>query len=402
MTEIVIACTVLIGLVAVGDVISSATKALIPSMAAAMILYMLLTWIGMPKVFPDVSGFAALGDYALLLLCAHLGTIVKPSEYVKNWRMIILALAAVLVGLIFTVGIGGLIFGFDKMLAGAGACCGGGCVSGIAAINKLDSLGMTSLIVVPTLMICAVDPLGQPIASFFVKRYVGTIDLSVCQKKTQINAEEVRLTKYGVPFGSEDNPSERFTNFIPQKWEDDGFVLFELAAVCLICQFLSNLTGLDATFYAFFLAIIGCATGVLRMNLLDRAHAYGLLMTILIGYLCSTMNDVSPGLFLTNLAIILALIALSALGLGIGGAVAGKLLGYDVLLSAAAGIAIMFQNPGINVIVDEVSKRYSNSEAERKYIFEQIAPPLFIAVNIGFTFGLGITVAVLLPLIQYF
>ena len=39
MTEIVIACTVLIGLVAIGDIISCWTKALIPSMAAAMIGY---------------------------------------------------------------------------------------------------------------------------------------------------------------------------------------------------------------------------------------------------------------------------------------------------------------------------------------------------------------------------
>lgn len=406
MTEIVIACTVLLALVALGDVISCWTKALIPSMAAAMIIYMLLTWVGMPKSFPETSGFAALGDYALLILCAHLGTIVKPSEYVKNWKMIILALVAVICGLIFTVGIGGLIFGFDKMLAGAGACCGGGCVSGLAAINKLDSLGLTSLIVVPTLMICAVDPLGQPIASFFVKKYVLKLNKSEAfeleKESRRRAAAEVRLTKHGVPFGSEDNPSTRITNFIPKKFEEDGFLLFELAAIVLICQVLQNVTGLDATFFAFFIAIIGCATGVLRMNVLDRSHSYGLILTILIGYLCSTMNDVTPSLFISNIAIILALIILSALGLGIGGAVAGKFLGYDVILSAAAGIAIMFQNPGINVIIDEVSRRYSRNEEEEKFINNKIAPPLLIAVNIGFAFGLGITVTLLLPLLAKF
>ena len=406
MTEIVIACTVLLALVALGDVISCWTKALIPSMAAAMIIYMLLTWVGMPKVFPDVSGFAALGDYALLILCVHLGTIVKPSEYVKNWKMILLALFAVLGGLVFTVLIGGCFFGFDKMLAGAGACCGGGCVSGLAAIGKLDSLGLTSLIVVPTLMICAVDPLGQPIASFFVKRYVLKLDKEKAfeleqESSKRISAEE-RLTKHGVPFGSEDNPSTRITNFIPKKYEEDGVLLFELGAIALICQLLQNVTGIDATFFAFFLAIIGCATGVLRMNVLDRSHSYGLIMTILIGYLCSTMNDVTPSLFFSNLGITLALIALSALGLGLGGAVAGKLLGYDVVLSIAAGIAIMFQNPGINVIIDEVSKRYSQNEEERQFIYDKIAPPLLIAVNIGFAFGLGVTVTVLLPLLAAF
>lgn len=400
MTEIVIACTVLLALVALGDVISCWTKALIPSMAAAMIIYMLLTWIGMPKTFPEMSGFAALGDYALLLLCAHLGTIVRPADYIKNWKMMILAIIAVICALGVTVGIGGLIFGFDKMLAGAGACCGGGCVAGIAAIDSLSSMGLTTMIVIPTLMICAVDPLGQPIASFFVKRYVKKLDLSEDVITLERSAEEIKFTKHGVPFCSEDNPSMYITSLIPKKYEDDGSVLFELGIIVLICQLLSDLTSIDATFYSFFIAIIGCATGVLKMNLLDRAHSYGLVITILIGYLCSTMNDVTPELFVENLVIIIALILLSAVGLALGGAIGGKIFGYDIMLSIAAGLAIMFQNPGINVIVDEVSKRYSNSEKERNYIFNKIAPPLFISVNIGFAFGLGITVTMLLPLIK--
>lgn len=403
MTEIVLACAVLLALVALGDIISVWTKALIPSMAAAMIIYMLLTWVGMPKDFPDMSGFASLGDWALLILCVHLGTIVKPADYVKNWKMIILALVAVLGGIIMCVGIGGLIFGFDKMLAGAGACCGGGCVSGIAAIGKLEELGLTSLIVVPTLMICAVDPLGQPICSYFVKRYVLRLSKEEAYER-ELEAknkciEEVRLTKDGVPYGSEDNPSSFIRNFIPKKYEEDGMLLFELAAIALLCQLLSNVTNIDATFYAFFLGIIGCGTGVLRMNVLDRSHSYGMIIAVLIGYLCSTMNDVTPSLFAENVIVVLALIVLSAVGLGLGGAIAGKFLGYDLILSVACGVAIMFQNPGINIIIDEVSARYGRDEEEVAFIKEKLSAPILIAVNIGFTIGLGITVTVLLPLL---
>lgn len=403
MTGIVIACAVLLALVALGDVISVWTKALIPSMAAAMIIYMLLTWVGMPKDFPDMSGFAALGDWALLILCVHLGTIVKPIDYVKNWKMIILAISAVLGGLLLCVGLGGMIFGFDKMLAGAGACCGGGCVSGIAAIGKLEELGLTSIVVVPTLMICAVDPLGQPICSFFVKKYVLRLnEQEAFEREKEARKKlthEVRLTKDGIPYGSEDNPSPFIRNFIPKKFEEDGVLLFELAAIALICQLLCDLTGVDATFYAFFLGIIGCATGVLRMNVLDRSHSYGMVIAVLIGYLCSTMNDVSPGLFAENVIVVLSLIVLSALGLGLGGAIAGKFLGYDLILSVACGIAIMFQNPGINIIIDEVSNRYGRTEEEVAFIKEKLSAPILIAVNIGFTIGLGITVTVLLPLL---
>lgn len=405
MMDIVIACTVMVGLVALGDLVSKWTKALIPSMAVALILYMLLTWAGMPKSFPDTSGFSALGDYALLMLVVNIGTSVAPSEYVKNLKSVAVAIAAVVVGLIFTVGIGGLIFGFNTMLAGAGACCGGGCISGIATIGQLKELGLVGLLVVPTIMICTVDPLGQPIASNILKRYAkklhdGDEYLNVNDATDAIQSEEVRLTKHGVPFGSEENPSTRFTNFIPVSYEEDGVILFELTVCVLISVGLEAVTGVNSFLWAFIVGIIGCEFGILRMNLLDRSHSNGLVMTIIIAYLCTTMNDVTPKLLLESFGPVITLVILSALGLGLGAGFMGKILGYDFILSAAAGVGIMFLYPGVAIVSTEVSKSYARNEEERNFIYNKIAPPMYIIANVGFLIGLGITVTVLLPMLK--
>ena len=130
-----LAVCVCFGLVAIGEVISYVTKAVIPSMAGALVLYLILIWCGMPQSYPETAGFTTIGDMAFLMLCVGIGTSVAPAEYVKNIKSVLMALVSVVFALVFTVGIGGLVFGFDTMLAGAGACCGGGAISGIAAIK---------------------------------------------------------------------------------------------------------------------------------------------------------------------------------------------------------------------------------------------------------------------------
>ena len=49
MTSYMLAACVVFGLVAIGEVISYLTKAVVPSMAGALILYLMLIWCRMPQ-----------------------------------------------------------------------------------------------------------------------------------------------------------------------------------------------------------------------------------------------------------------------------------------------------------------------------------------------------------------
>ena len=257
--DIVLAAAICLGILGVGEMVSYFTKAFVPSMAAALILYMILTWIGMPTRFPEESGFAYIGELSMLFLIVHLGTSVPPGDYIKEIKSVIIAIAALAGGLITTVGIGGLLFGFDKMLAGAGAACGGGAIAGILAIQKLTDLGVVALIGIPAIIMCTVDLYGQPIASIMLKKFTGRLraqDQYLLEAAARKSApKEERLTADGVPYGSEDNPSRKIRCWVPRKLEEDGFVLFELAILSLGAYWLANLTGVSNCIYAFFLGL---------------------------------------------------------------------------------------------------------------------------------------------------
>lgn len=407
MSSYMLAVCVCFGLVAVGEIISYLTKAVVPSMAGALILYLILIWLGMPQTYPEKAGFTTIGDMAFLMLCVGIGTNVAPAEYVKNIKSVLMALVSVVFALVFTVGIGGIFFGFDTMLAGAGACCGGGAISGIAAIDKLNALGLTKLLAVPTIMIISVDPLGQPIASFVLRKYAKRLnaeDAYLLEKAAKLDDEKpVKLTKDGIPYGSEENPSPFCRAWIPSKLEADGVVLLEMALAVWAGVGLESLTHISSFLWAFLLGILGCTIGLFRMNLFDeRSHSSGFLTVLIIAYLFTSMNGITPHSVLSVLPAVIALIILSALGLGLGGYLSGKMLGYDPVLSAAAGIGIMFLFPGITIVSDEVSARAARDEEERKFIHGKIAPSMYIMGNTGFLFGLLGTVTILLPLLTKF
>lgn len=317
-----------------------------------------------------------------------------------------MALISVLFALLFTVGIGGLIFGFDTMLAGAGACCGGGAISGIAAISKLNDLGLVALIGVPTIMIVTVDPIGQPIASFILRKYAKKLnaeDAYLLQKVAKVDERhEERLTKRGDAYGSAENPSPFLPAWLPSELDRNGVVLLEMALAVWAAVALETVTGMSAFLWCFVLGILGCLIGVFRLYLFDeRANSSGFLTVLIIGYLLTSMNGLTPHAVISVLPAIVALIILSALGLGLGGYISGKLFGYDPILSAAAGVGIMFLFPGISIVSTEVSARAARDEEERKFIYGKIAPSMYIMGNTGFLFGLLFTVTVLLPMLKH-
>ena len=385
MGEYMLAAVVVFGLVAVGEVISYLTKAVIPSMAGALIIYLILIWCGMPQTFPDTVGFTTLGDMAFYMLCVGVGTGVAPGEYVRNLKSVIMALVSVICGMILCVGVGGLIFGFDTMLSGAGACCGGGAISGIAAITKLNELGMVALLGVPTIMIVTVDPIGQPIASFVLRKYAKRLsaeDAYLLERAAKVDTEEKkeqRLTFRGDEYGSPENPSPFFPAWLPSDLDKDGVVLFEMVIAVALGVWIEGLTGMSAFLWCFLLGIFGCFIGAFRLELFDsRANSSGFLYTLVIGYLLINMNGLTPSAVVAVLPAVVALIVLSAVGLGFGGYISGKFFGYDPVLSAAGGIGIMFLYPGIAIVSNEVSARTARDEEERQFIFGKIAPSMYI------------------------
>lgn len=385
--EVLIAFAICMAFVAMGDVLSLVTKAKIPALAGAIILYLIFIWCGMPQQFPEVSGMAALGDVLFPVFVAALATSVLPMTMVKEWRFMIIGFMGVIGGFLFTVVVGGIFFDYREMFAGAMTTCGAGFTGGVLVLDRLKELGMTEMLTVPLLLATTIDAIGQPVGSFLMQKYVkGLIHSDAyLNEKTVVaaNYASVKLNRYNQPYDSPENPSPWFTSWIPPKYETEAVALFQIIVVVAISYFLGNLTGLGWSFIVVIIGLLGNFLGYYRMDMMERTKSSGIIMAAIFIMVFQMLNDLTLSAILEKIVPILAIVILSGAGLIVGGMLGAKLFGYDPWLGAASTIGLFYLFPGVKNIINEVARSLSRNEEERAFIISKVSAPAIITASMG-------------------
>lgn len=77
-------------LVVVGEVISTATKAFVPSMFISAILYVIGFWTILPKDILQQGGVAKnLPTFLVMMMVVHLGSMLDLKELISQWKTVI-------------------------------------------------------------------------------------------------------------------------------------------------------------------------------------------------------------------------------------------------------------------------------------------------------------------------
>lgn len=384
------ALAVCLGFVALGDIVSLVTKAKIPALAASIGAYLIAIWFfKMPTGFLDTSGLAAIGNTLFILFVAATATSVTPITMVREWRFLVIGFISVCSGMFFTIVVGGLFFDPREMFAGAMTTCGMGFTGGMIVIERLEAIGLTSMVTVPLLLASTMDAIGQPIGSFFTKKYVKKLIctdayLSASQEK-KITAQTVKekLNKYGEPYNSSENPSPWFTAWIPHKYETEAVALFQLALVMVLAYWLGDLTGLGWTLMLVILCQLGSLFGFFRLNMMERTVSSGIIMAAIFTMVFQMLNDLTIEAILDKIFPIIAIVVLSVFGLVAGGMLGAKIFGYDIWLGAASTVGLLYLFPGIKNIINEVVRSYARNQEEHDYLIEKLSAPSIITASMG-------------------
>ena len=276
----IVAFTACVLLVALGDILSIASRAKIPAMAGIILLYLAATALGMPQDWPTLSGLAPLGDLMFPVFVAAVTTNILPRDVVRQWKFILIGCIAVGASMLVTVLAGGALLGFSTAFSGAVVTCGGAFTGGMLVMDHARETGATELVALPLLLAMTIDAIGQPIGSFVTKRYISRLKKNGGMPAVQVSQpqQEERLNRYHQPYSSPENPSPFFTAWVPPKYETEAVALFQLAVTVLLATWLGELTGLG---WAFMLVVIGLAgnfLGFFRLNMLQRTASSGIIM----------------------------------------------------------------------------------------------------------------------------
>ncbi|MGW9816172.1 amidohydrolase family protein [Staphylococcus cohnii] len=151
-SEPIISATALFALIALGEVISTLTKARVPMLLTAMVSFLLLKWAGIfPENILDSAILPSLGALAIAPAIMHMGTMMPLSTLKTQWKAVIISLFGIIGSTTMILIIVSLVYDFRIAASGVGPISGG-IVALLITIDKLKELDLSYLIVLPALV----------------------------------------------------------------------------------------------------------------------------------------------------------------------------------------------------------------------------------------------------------
>ena len=87
--------------------------------------------------------------------------------------------------------------------------------------------------------------------------------------------------------------------------------------------------------------------------------------------------------FIGMIVPIFGMLVIGAIGIAIGSAIAGKIVGYNIFVSIACGVTALFGYPGTEILSKEVCASMDDfTELEKVYALDYVMPKMIVG---GFT-----------------
>ncbi|HCO18946.1 MAG TPA: hypothetical protein DIT39_04970 [Tissierellales bacterium] len=359
---------------AVGDFVSYKTKSIVSMMFVASVIFLIGFWMGIPEtLFADaqLTGFGAL---MIGLLITHMGTQLSIEDLKKQWKTVLIALAAVVGIGIFLFVVGTPIIGKEYAVASAPPIAGG-VVAAIIMGEGATAKGLDAIAVFVTLLVVVQGFFGYPVASFMLNREAKKLLKTFHENNGKASGVETEVAV---------EPKKERKKLIPPLSKDlqtTYILLAKLAIVAFVSFKLAALTNdvIHKYVMCLFVGVAAREIGFLEEAVMTKANSFGLAMVALMAVIFGNLAKATPEMLASILFPLIASLVLGVIGISIFSAIAGKLLGYSLEMSIAIGASALFGFPGTFIISNEVANANGKTEEERGAILHEIMPKMLVA-----------------------
>lgn len=373
-SEPIISATALFALIALGEVISTLSKARIPMLLTAMVSFLLLKWFGVfPKNILDSAVIPSLGALAIAPAIMHMGTMMPLATLKKQWKAVVISIFGIMGSTVAILTIVSLVYDFRIAASGVGPISGG-IVALLITIDKLKELHLGYLIVLPALVQGLQGVIGLPLSSIIMKRY------SKHYLENEYNStEEAAMIE-------EEQQAESIHDRFPILQNDilRLFIMFVLASLAFL---IGEVTHIHYSLISLAFGVIGLKLGLFQQAELEKNKSFSLILVMIMLIVIGSMGDVTPHDLWHHLPAILLILLIGTIGILIGGAIAAKLIGWRYSKALPVALTALYGFPGDYMLCEEVSRTMAKNKKEREALFKELLSPMLIG---GFT---SVTVA---------
>ncbi|GAA0738945.1 hypothetical protein [Clostridium oceanicum] len=371
--SVIAAFTIILVVLTAGEFVSAKTKAFVPSVFVSAVLFLIGFWTFLPKDIIEQGSFAKPIVYiSMYLLLVHMGTLMSLKELLSQWKTVVIALTGIIGICLLTLTVGKLLFGWETVVAGTPPLTGG-VVASILMSKAATDKGLTSIAVLATSMYIMQGFVGYPISALCLKKEAKRV-LGIYKT----DGKKSNSAKKAVNF----TPRKKLLPPLPEKYQTPYMILLKLGLVGWLASLIGPVIHVNDFVVCLILGVIGCEIGFLEEKALNKANAFGFLMTTLMAFIFANLSQATPSMLKQIIAPLFGIIVLGVLGMFIVSLIVGKLLGFSKEMAFACTLTALYGFPADYILTHEAVKSVCETKDETEYVLDDMLPKMLVA---GFT-----------------
>ena len=219
-----LALSILVFFLFIGDVVAVRTKAWVPSIFISAVLFLIGYWTFFPENIVELAGIPPTVAVMLIyLLITNMGTLLSVQELINQWKTILIALAGILGIITALFAIGTFLFGSETIIVAIPPLVGG-LVSALIMSEGAAAAGLPSLAVFAIVIYVMQGFAGYPLTSVVLKKE---------GKRLLQQFRDGDIVEKQVEGGNIDSGVNELKLFkwMPEKYNTEFFKFFRLAFV---------------------------------------------------------------------------------------------------------------------------------------------------------------------------
>ncbi|MGL4567694.1 MAG: hypothetical protein ACRCU6_04095, partial [Fusobacteriaceae bacterium] len=363
-----------LGALAIGEIISIKSKAIIPSVFVTAIVFLIGYWTIFPANILEIAGFVnPIIITSMLFLVTHLGTMLSLEELTKQWRSFTIALFGI-VGICFgTLALGKIFFEWE-MLVIATPPLTGGVVASIIMSEAATAKGLPELAVLAVVMYVMQGFVGYPLTAI-VLRLEGKSLLKKFRSGEIVNVEKE---------GNSEEDIKRLIPALPKEYQTTYIILLKLALLVGGAILFTEAINEVVSRYVIclFVGVIGAESGFIERKPLNVSGSFGFYMTGLMAFIFGGLAKATPEMLQKLLIPFVGIIGFGVIGMLVFSFVIGKILKESSPMACAISLNALYGFPANYALTTEAAKSLGETDEEKQFLIDSMLPKMLVG---GFT-----------------
>ncbi|SQI96817.1 Uncharacterised protein [Klebsiella oxytoca] len=293
-----VALSIIILILYIGDVVSTRTKAWIPSVFVCAVLFLVGYWTFFPA---DIISRAGIGTpvaiMLMYLLITNMGTLLSLKELAQQWKTVVISLAGIAGIAVAVFAVSMMLFDLNTALVTIPPLVGG-IVSSLIMSQGASNAGLVDLSVFAILIYVMQGFAGYPLTAIMLQREGKT--LLARYRSGEQRPDDIAEEHAMLAVGEEKMP--RLFSKIPVSYNSNYFKFLRLALVgCLawvVADLAKPIVNISPFVLCLFFGVVFTSLGFLEKHTLHKANGFGFAIMALMLFIFDTLNKATPEMLL--------------------------------------------------------------------------------------------------------